>query len=251
MESNERRRFLQSVTILGAAGVSRASEAVAPEHPAHAHGVARDVYRWFTPAEAAFVEAAVARLIPADDLGPGAKEAGVATFIDQQLSSAWGVRAHSYRQGPWLEGTPSQGEQSALAPVDVYRSGIAEMDRTCTARFGKVFEALAAAQQDEVLHDLQAGRTALESVPARLFFGMLWSNTQEGFFSDPMYGGNRDKIGWKLVGFPGVAAAYTDLVEKHGVPYHVEPVSIADVELGHTAVDAHGHPVHVPRATRG
>ena len=65
---------------------------------------------------------------------------------------------------------------------------------------------------------------------------MLYANTVEGYFSDPMYGGNRDKVGWKLVGFPGVAAAYLGLIEKHNVPYKVTPISIAEMQAEETAM---------------
>ena len=96
-----------------------------------------------------------------------------------------------------------------------------------------------------MLRALEEGKFPLEAVPARFFFNMLLENTIEGFFSDPIYGGNRGKIGWKLVGFPGVAAVYTHLVEKHGVPYDALPVSIADILEGKAALDEHGHPKHV------
>ena len=85
----------------------------------------------------------------------------------------------------------------------------------------------------------------LESVPGALFFNLMLANTIEGFFADPIYGGNRDKIGWKLVGFPGVAASYAEHIEKHGVPYDAEPVSIADMQQNLAEVDEHGHPKHV------
>jgi gluconate 2-dehydrogenase gamma chain len=61
-----------------------------------------------------------------------------------------------------------------------------------------------------------------------------------------MYGGNRDKVGWKLIGFPGVAAStYNDHIEKHNVPYRVEPVSILDILQEQVKVDAQGYPKHV------
>ena len=81
-------------------------------------------------------------------------------------------------------------------------------------------------------------------MPAPLFFTMLWTHTQEGFCADPLYGGNRDKAGWKLVGFPGVAAAYGDETGRHNVPYRVVPVSIGDIQRGQTPTDEHGHAVH-------
>jgi gluconate 2-dehydrogenase gamma chain len=263
-QSKSRREFLKVVTALGAAGLPGAAAtaasppaavpALAPSaaRPAHhgLHGAARsdagDAFLFFTAPEAAFVEAALASLIPADELGPGAREAGVAYFIDRELAGAFGAAARSYRQGPWPEGTPEQGFQSRLTPKEIYRVAIAETDAYCRAQYGKPFDALGAPQREEVLTGLESGAIALASVSARMFFGLLWSNAQEGFFADPMYGGNRDKAGWALVGFPGVAASYIDEITRHNVPYRVVPVSIADVRQGHTAVDGHGHAIHTP-----
>ena len=235
-ESSGRRRFLKSIGALGAAGVPVA----APAAEQHVHPKA-DKYMFFSAAEVAFVDAAVARLIPADELGPGAKEAGVTYFIDQQLFGGWGTMAKMYRQGPHPEGTPQQGYQSPLTPQEIYRTAIREINGLLPRPFDK----LAPSEQDEVLHRLEEGKLALEAVPARFFFNLLLDNTIEGFFSDPIYGGNRDKVGWRLVGFPGVAAVYTTLVDKHGVPYPAEPVSIADMLEGRAEADEHGHPKHI------
>jgi gluconate 2-dehydrogenase gamma chain len=241
-----RRRFLKSS--VGALGVAAAGPAAvvsnsASAAEAHAHpGNAKAAkYMFFSAAEVAFVDAAVARLIPADELGPGAKEAGVTYFIDQQLFGGWGTMAKMYRQGPHAEGTPQQGYQSPLTPQEIFRVAIREINH----RLGKPFEKLAAKEQDEVLKNLEEGKLALDAVPSRFFFNMLLDSTIEGFFSDPIYGGNRDKVGWKLVGFPGVAAAYTTLVDKHGVAYNAEPVSIVDMLEGRVSADEHGHPKHV------
>jgi gluconate 2-dehydrogenase gamma chain len=245
-EPTGRRRFLKSS--VGAIGVAAAGPATVVSNPAsaaepHAHpGNAKAAkYMFFSAAEVAFVDAAVARLIPADELGPGAKEAGVTYFIDQQLFGGWGAMAKMYRQGPYAEGTPQQGYQSPLTPQEVFRVAIREVNH----QLGKPFEKLAAKEQDEVLKNLEEGKLALESVPSRFFFNLLLESTIDGFFADPIYGGNRDKVGWKLVGFPGVAAVYTTLVDKHGVPYNAEPVSIADMLEGRVAADEHGHPKHV------
>jgi len=203
-------------------------------------------YGYLTQPETRFLDAAVARLIPADELGPGAKEADVACFIDRQLVSAWGTHGRNYRSGPWPEGTPEQGFQSRLTPQEIYRAAIRETNVHCIRQYQKSFEFLAPREQDEVLHGLEDGRIELESLPARLFFDLLLRNTLEGFFADPLYGGNRDKIGWKLIGFPGVAAStYNDHLEKHNVPYRVEPVSILDIIEGRVKVDAQGYPKHV------
>jgi gluconate 2-dehydrogenase gamma chain len=204
------------------------------------------VYRYLTQPEVRFLDAAVARLIPADDLGPGAKEADVTYFIEQQLLSSWGTHGRNYRQGPWPQGTPQQGFQSRLTPQEIYRAGISETNVHCLKQYGKAFQFLAPQQQDEVLQGLEAGKIELPSSPAELFFGLLLRNTMEGFFADPSYGGNRDKAGWKLVGFPGVPASnYNDLIDEHNVPYRVEPVSILDVQLGRVKLDGQGYPKHV------
>jgi gluconate 2-dehydrogenase gamma chain len=208
--------------------------------------VQEHAYGYLTAQEARFLDAAVARLIPADGLGPGAKEAGVTIFIDRQLVSFWGTHGRNYRMGPWREGTPQQGFQSRLTPQEIYRAGIRETNLHCVARHGKVFEFLSADLQDQVLQALEDNEVPLESLPSRLFFNLLLRNTMEGFFGDPMYGGNRDKVGWKLIGFPGLPASnYAELLLKHGEAYQVEPVGILDVTQERVKVDAQGYPKHV------
>ena len=254
-QSPDRRRFLKTVIAIGAVGLP-ATDASGQAHSQHASQIAQapsarpvathpGAYMFLTSPEVAFVEAAVARLIPADELGPGAKEAGVAYFIDQQLFGAYGTMAKKYRQGPWADGTPQQGYQSPLTPQEVYRAAIRETNLYCSTHYGKTFDELLPARQDEVLRGLDEGTIVLEAVPSRFFFNLLLANTQEGFFADPVYGGNRDKIGWKLVGFPGVAAVYTEYIDKYNVPYRVEPLSIADVQQNLAQTDEHGHPRHV------
>lgn len=250
----DRRRFLKALGVLSAS--SGAAVGLVPAEAADGSGPALpgataatpETYAYLTAPEVSFLEAALARLIPQDELGPGAKEAGVAVFIDRQLAGEFGTMAREYRSGPWAEGTPQQGYQSRLTPREVYRGAIAETDERCVSLYGKNFAALEASEQEAVLKGLDEGTLALATAPARTFFALLWQNTQEGFFADPIHGGNRDKAGWRLVGFPGVAAVYTEQIEKHGVAYRVEPVSIADLRQGRARVDAHGHPVHQPAA---
>lgn len=203
-------------------------------------------YFYLTQSEVRFLDAAVARLIPANELGPGAKEADVTCFIDRQLASSWGTHGRNYRMGPWLEGTPEQGFQSRLTPQEIYRAAIRETNAYCTKQYDRNFQFLAPERQDEVLHGLEEGNIELESVSSRFFFRLLLRNTVEGFFADPMYGGNRDKIGWKLIGFPGVASStYTEHIDKHDVPYRVEPVSILDIQEQRVKLDSQGYPKHV------
>jgi gluconate 2-dehydrogenase gamma chain len=182
---------------------------------------------FLTAAETAFLEAAVSRLIPADDLGPGAKEAGVPVFIDRQLAGPYGRAETWYMQGPWRDGAPEQGYQLKLSPAQLYRAAIGAVDEHCRRSFeGKTFSQLDAAAQDKVLHGLEKGEIELQGASAAEFFTMLWANTQEGFLADPMYGGNRDFAGWKLIGFPGPRYNYVAEIEQHGKRYAEPPVGL-------------------------
>jgi gluconate 2-dehydrogenase gamma chain len=202
-------------------------------------------YGYLIEPEVRFLEAAVERLIPTDELGPGAKDAGVVVFIDRQLCSVWGTHGRNYRSGPWLEGTPEQGFQSRLTPQEIYRAAIRETNDHCRKTYDRNFEFLKAEQQDEVLKALEHGKVDLPSLSAKLFFDLLLRNTEEGFFADPMYGGNRDKVGWKLVGFPGIASgAYRERID-NPEPYRADPVSILDIETQQAQVDAQGFAKHV------
>lgn len=182
---------------------------------------------YFQPAEWMFVQAAVARLIPADENGPGALESGVADFIDRQMDTAFGHAATWYMQGPFVESAPEFGYQGRLPPREVYRTGIAASDAYCVLqRGGRVFAQLQANEQDEVLQGIESGAIAFDSVNARVFFGFLLQNTREGYLSDPMHGGNRDAGAWKMIGFPGARADYADGVGRPGESYPLPPVSI-------------------------
>jgi gluconate 2-dehydrogenase gamma chain len=184
-------------------------------------------WTWFTEAEAAFISAAVGRLIPADELGPGAVEAGVPVFIDRQLAGPYGRGERWYMQGPWGQGTSTQGWQTRLTPAGMYRAAIKSID-AAVAREGKAatFAKLAAADQDAFLKTLESGDAKLDGVESKAFFTQLLQNTLEGFWSDPIYGGNRDMVGWKLIGFPGARYDHSDFVGKHGEKYPLPPVGI-------------------------
>jgi gluconate 2-dehydrogenase gamma chain len=184
---------------------------------------------FFNLDEARTADAVVARLIPADDNGPGAREAGVVVFLDRQLAGAWGQGDHFYRRGPFLPGTAQQGYQLAFTPAEMFRLGFAKLDENARKLRGSGFADLTEQQQDELLAQAQEGKLDFGPLPSATFFGSLVDVTMEGFFSDPIYGGNRDKIGWKLVGFPGVHASYANDIERHGVKWSRAPASISDV----------------------
>ncbi len=190
MDELSRRKFLE---LLGAMGIATLPEELQAK-TGKAPGELKEGYSFFTDVEAAFIEAAVDRLIPHDELAPGALEAGVSYFIDQQLSGSHGTGAKMCRQGPWSEGT-EQGYQLPLRPQQVYLIGIAETDSYCMSRYGKNFSALSAKEQEEVLLGLEGGSIKMDAISGKDFFSMLYANTIEGFFADPIYGGNRDTAG--------------------------------------------------------
>ena len=168
----------------------------------------------------------MARLIPADKLGPGALEAGVPEFIDRQMQTPYAVGANWYMQGPFHpEADPTLGYQLPLTPKDVYRLGIAEANAHARKKHGDAFPKLSAEQQDGLLGDMESGKAEFEKVPAKVFFATLLQNTREGFFSDPKHGGNQGLVGWKLIGFPGARADFMDWVDR-GEKYPFPPVSI-------------------------
>ena len=183
-------------------------------------------YVFFSAVEAAFIETAVDRLIPSDPVGPGAVEAGVPTFIDRQLAGLFGHGAHYFLGGPWPKGVPEQGYQSRLTPAQLYRAAIGAINRYVGGKFsGAAFAKLAAADRDSVLKGLESGDVQLEDgVNAKTFFAMLLQNTKEGYFSDPIYGGNRDLAAWKMIGFPGARYDYKEWVSRHGQRFSHPPV---------------------------
>jgi gluconate 2-dehydrogenase gamma chain len=124
-----------------------------------------DSTTFFSPDERAFIDAAVSRLIPNDDLGPGAKEAGVTVFLDRQLAGPYGSAQTWYMQGPWREGTPSQGNQSRLTPAQTYRTAIKAIDGYCRGTFDrKTFAELSTNEQDRVLGGLEKGEIELDGI---------------------------------------------------------------------------------------
>lgn len=182
---------------------------------------------FFSADEASLIEAAVDRLIPPDDRGPGGKDAGCAVYIDRQLAGPFGHAGGLYMQPPFMPGAATQGYQLPNTPAARYRAGLKALADYVSVTFGsKSFRDLAPADQDKLLAGLESGAVKLKDVNAAEFFALLLQNTQEGFFADPIYGGNRDMAGWKLIGFPGTRYDYRDWVEQHNQPYPLPPVSI-------------------------
>ena len=187
-----------------------------------------------TAPEAAFIEAVVDVFVPADELTPSGTDLGLAVFIDRQLAGAWGKGDRLYMQGPWKQGPPGLGYQLPLTPAEFFRAGIDAVNRHCKKTYGQEFDQLAGPQKQQVLEGLDQAKIALEGVSAKQFFDIVYQATMEGMFSDPIYGGNRNKAAWKMVGYPGVVAVYaTHIVNYRNKKYVVEPVSIADLFKHH------------------
>lgn len=162
---------------------------------------ALDVPTFFNDHEARTVDALAARIIPGDEGDPGAREAGAVVYIDRALGGAY-----DHLQS-------------------LYQAGVHELDELCRERHGEAFADLSDADRDAVLASLDevvealptehGAETADGHVPddpraARLsyFFAVVREHVLQGFFCDPLYGGNRDAVGWKLVGFPGAHWGY-------------------------------------------
>jgi gluconate 2-dehydrogenase gamma chain len=182
---------------------------------------------FFSDAEWAFVNAAVDRLIPADAQGPGGVEAGVPVFIDRQLDMPYGHGAYFYMQGPFHpDAHPSLGYQLQYTPRELYRVGIAAADSACKQAHGRGFADLPHTDQEQFLTSLEQGTVTLQGPPAGAFFEQLLTNTREGYFADPMYGGNRGMGGWKMIGFPGARADFTNWMDQQGRAYPYGPTAI-------------------------
>lgn len=181
---------------------------------------------FFTAEEWAFVQAAVSRIIPADDLGPGALEAGAAEFIDRQMNTPYATGAQWYMQGPFVTDAPAEmGYQLQLVPQQLYRLGIAATDAWCRAHHGENFAEQDSATRDQILRKIEAGELHFAELPAKAFFSLLVQNSREGFFCDPVHGGNKGMVGWTQIGFPGARADFMDWVERNE-PYPFPAVSI-------------------------
>ncbi|WP_163848451.1 gluconate 2-dehydrogenase subunit 3 family protein [Pseudooceanicola aestuarii] len=221
--STTRRGFLGATAALPALVATGA-----PGRAAVADDVPLEQYEpeFLTPAEWAFVMAATARIIPSEGDGPGALEARVPVFIDRQLAGDFGAAADLYMEGPFVPDAPEElGPQSPLTPAEIYRGAIAALDARLKAGGRPSFVERDAKAQDAFLTDLSEGRVRLEP-ELREFWDLLLQNTREGYFADPMYGGNAGMAAWKHIGFPGARGSYTEWVGR-AEDYPLGPVSIS------------------------
>jgi gluconate 2-dehydrogenase gamma chain len=227
-----RRDFLKGA-VVGSAAAATATlpQSAQAQQPTAPVAPASEGYSFLNLDEAAFVEALVDHMVPADDLTPKGTDIGINIFIDRALAGSWGKGERLYMQGPWKPGVPSQGYQLPLTPAQLYRAGIEATNAHCRKTYGKPFDRLDEKQREEVLVALSSGKVTFDNgLPARVFWSTLYQTVMEGMFSDPIYGGNRNKAGWRLIGFPGAIAVHRENVEKYrDKKFPNDPVSIADM----------------------
>jgi gluconate 2-dehydrogenase gamma chain len=226
-----RRSFLVGAGTAVAAGIAPDAEAQAPQNAVAAAAAAPDAepLLTLTPTEHAFLVAAVDTLIPADELSPSGSDCGVAVFVDRQLAGAYGNGARLYRDGPFPKGKPELGYQLPLTPREFFRAGIAAANEWSRKTYRKDFDRLGEPERETALKTMESGKAEFPGFSSSMFFEALLQITMEGFFADPIYGGNRDKVAWKMVGYPGLPATHReDFKTYFGKKYDKPPRSIAD-----------------------
>ena len=216
---------------------------------------------FFDDHQRAVVEAAMARIIPTDET-PGAREAGTVHFVDRYLSGIDYIYALPDGSGfEKLEGRRAAAWQQRVDQARTkYAAGIAELDRLCLEQHQAEFVDLDADRQDEMLRRIERAGSpeaerawrdtpaiayggpvepALQQTNAEAdmdFFNLLVTHTRQGFLADPIYGGNKDQVGWQVIGFPGPAS----LAEVHTGRYSTLDY-FADNRVHRGQEDSHDH----------
>jgi gluconate 2-dehydrogenase gamma chain len=225
-----RRNFLLGAGTAVAASITSNAEAQTPA-PAAAAAPANEpvTYLTLSALEAAFLSAVADTMIPADELSPSGTDCGVVTFIDRQLAGSFGGGAKLYRSGPFRKGKPEHGYQLPLTPREFIGVGITATNDWVRKVHGKDFHRLVPQEREGALKALESGKAELGDFDAREFFDALLTLVMEGFLADPIYGGNRNKAAWKMIGYPGLPALYANSIDEYRHKrYLVEPQSIAD-----------------------
>jgi len=225
-----RRRLFTGLTLIPLLAGELPGCGDSSEHPAKNAAELPGNYKptFFNADEWALVVAACDRLIPADEHGPGAVELGVPEFIDRHMQTPYASGDIWYMQGPFIEAAAQFGYQGRLSLRDILRVGLHAIDTHCRQDFaGKQFVQLDHAQQETLLKAAESGELHLEGLFSQLFFAQLLAEVRNGYFADPVHGGNKGMGSWKMIGYPGMRADYTDWVEVRDKPYPLPPVDLA------------------------
>jgi gluconate 2-dehydrogenase gamma chain len=183
---------------------------------------------FFTGAEGRTMEAIADRIIPPDPQTPGGKDSGCAVFVDRQLAGPYGRQDGLYTRPPFQPGAKNQGPQSDTGPAQQYRTALAALDRAVGSKYsGKAFAELSDDDKDAILKGLESGDLKLEGADGKAFLEQIVKDVQMGFLADPIYGGNRDMVAWKMIGYPGARYNYLDWIDRHNERFPLPPVSIS------------------------
>jgi len=216
--------------VVAGASFGTAATPAAAQTPQAAAPVAG--YISFSQDEAAFVETMVTIMCPADEFTPDGVDCGLAIYIDRQIAGDFGKGAKRYPRGPWAVGKPQQGYQLPMTPEQYFKAGIAAANAACQAKYGKLFDQIAPADASAFLTDLGAGKFSDPSLSLASWFNeLVYPLFSQACFADPIYGGNHNKVFWKMIGYPGLPATHTiDMVQFRGKPFPggKDPKSIAD-----------------------
>jgi gluconate 2-dehydrogenase gamma chain len=186
---------------------------------------------FFTPEQYQITDALTERFFPAEESGPGARDLGVAFFIDHQLAGDWGFNSREYMSPPFFVGEKVQGYQGRLKRREIFEIGLREIDNHSMSKFNKMFVDLTGEQQDDVLKAFESDEVDVTTISPSGFFKMLRSSTLEGAYSDPLYGGNADMNGWRMRSFPGSQMSYLSIIDKDFTP--IEPEGLQSHMTAH------------------
>lgn len=175
------------------------------------------------------LSAAVERIYPEDDNGPGAVWLGVPYFIDRQLAGEFGNNGKEYMQGPFKDINNSERYQSRLNRGDMMLEGLRTMNQVSLKKNNETFDKIEGEKQDEILAAFEEGKVKMKGASTESFFQLLRQMTIEGAYADPLYGGNRDMMGWKMREFPGPRPAYINEIESEEFVKH-DPISLKDYQ---------------------
>lgn len=222
--------------------------------------------RFLDPQQIGLVTAIAARIIPGDADDPGAVEAGAVEYIDRVLAAYEGYPQRTYTQRPYAqpyegdeEPPPEEGViwvradqlerygwQSGFTPRDIYGMGLPRLDELARQRFGSTFVELSDDDQDSLLEAVEDAEDddvteLFDELPATFFFTMVREHVIEGFLGDPVYGGNRDLVGWEHIRFPGAQRGYSP-AEMLDPDFARPPQGLAQLPMMHGAhrQDDHG-----------
>ena len=197
------------------------------------------------------LSAATERIFPKNDNGPGAIELGIPYFIDKQLAGSWGNNAKEYMRGPFIQNlqvqdqdrdqdsqgpntetqspTPTPRYQTRLNRSEVFTQGLRKLDSVAQEKFELKFVDADDNQQDEILQMFENNEVDLAGVNAETFFNLLLKVTIEGAYADPVYGGNKDMMGWRMKEYPGPRMGYLEQIEEEEFLI-MEPESLKDYQ---------------------